>query len=175
MKSALLVIDLQVCYLELNFTLAEQERIIRVTNQNIAEAHHKGWTVIYVKHYFDSFFAKMFFKIFFKGAGIRGATKSVFDPRINIINQNLFEKNTEDTFKSTSLDDFLKEHHIDELYITGLDGTACINATSSGALERNYKVNLIEDSIISASPKRWKSLLSKLLEQKNCKLLPSLH
>ncbi|MDG0817241.1 cysteine hydrolase family protein [Bdellovibrio svalbardensis] len=174
MNTALLVIDLQVCYLELNFSPEERERIVRVTNHNIAEAHRQGWTVIYIKHYFDSFFAKMFFKIFFKGAGVRGTAKSVFDPRINIINQNLFEKNTEDTFKSTNLDAFLKEHQIDELYITGLDGTACVNATSWGALQRNYKVNLIEDSIISVSPKRWKSLLSKLQKQENCKLLPTL-
>lgn len=173
MNKALLVIDLQVCYLELNFTPTQREVVIHNTNLAIEKAHQAGFEIIYIKHYFDHPLAKFFFKTFFKGVGLRGEPKSVFDPRLHLQNKNILEKNTENTFKSTALDSILKEKNIDELFIAGLDGMACVQATTKGALQRDYKVTLIDNAIVSASAKRWNKLKNKLAENKNCRIVPS--
>lgn len=49
------------------------------------------------------------------------------------------------SFKETNLDDVLKSHNIDELYITGFNMEFCILFTSISAADREYDVTVIED------------------------------
>lgn len=49
------------------------------------------------------------------------------------------------SFKETVLDDVLKAHGIDELYITGFNMEFCILFTSIAAADRGYDVTVIED------------------------------
>ncbi len=49
------------------------------------------------------------------------------------------------SFKETNLDDVLKSHNIDELYITGFNMEFCILFTSISAADRGYDVTVIED------------------------------
>ncbi len=49
------------------------------------------------------------------------------------------------SFKDTVLDDVLKAHDVDELYITGFNMEFCILFTSIAAADRGYDVTVIED------------------------------
>ena len=46
------------------------------------------------------------------------------------------------------------------MYIVGLDAAYCINLTSEAARNRNYKVNLIEDAILSESEEMKDSMIT---------------
>ena len=60
-------------------------------------------------------------------------------------------KTGQDSFRKTNLDDILTKNKVNELYIVGLDAAECVYSTVKAAQNRNYKVNLIEEAIISKS------------------------
>jgi nicotinamidase-related amidase len=45
------------------------------------------------------------------------------------------------------------------LYIVGLDAAECVNATVEAAQNRNYRVNLIEEAILSKSKEKKDSMI----------------
>lgn len=173
MNKALLVIDIQPCYLELNATKESAQKLIDNANVAIAKAEAQGIPIVFIKHYFDSFIEKIFFKTFFKGAGLRGMPKSEFDPRLKVAGGLVLEKTTENTFASTHLEKLLKDQGVNELYILGQDGVACINKTTRGALDLGFKVHLVSDAIVSGAPKKWEKLQSEFAKKPNCDFVRS--
>ncbi|MNT56425.1 Isochorismatase family protein [compost metagenome] len=99
--------------------------------------------------------------------------KSKFDPRLNVGNGMVLEKNTENTFASTNLEKHLKDQGINELYILGQDGVACINKTTRAALDLGFKVHLVSDAIVSGAPKKWEKLQLEFAKKANCDFVPS--
>lgn len=57
----------------------------------------------------------------------------------------VFDKHYPISFKDTPLQDYLSEHHISKLYITGFNMEFCILFTSIAAADRGYDVTIIED------------------------------
>lgn len=58
-------------------------------------------------------------------------------------------KNFPSAFQKTELDKILKEKGCNTLYLCGLSATACVLATYFGGMERDYKVFMIKEGIIS--------------------------
>ncbi len=77
-----------------------------------------------------------------------------------------------DAFYNTALDSILVQHGINRLYFAGLDPSYSIGNTLVAAENRNYRVSLIHDAIISKSGVYKKR---KLLEfsHKGCEVLSS--
>ncbi|KHD88896.1 MAG: hypothetical protein OM95_07230 [Bdellovibrio sp. ArHS] len=171
MKKALLVIDLQICYLKLNASEAAATQAIANVNRLTEQALIDGEEVFFIQHFFESLPEKWVLKLFFKGAGLRSDPNAIFDPRLQIRNTKILQKNTQNTFKSTNLHQLLQDSGVEEIAIVGQDGTACVQATAYGALELGYSVKLIDKAILSASPKKWAKIKSHLLTNPRCTLV----
>jgi nicotinamidase-related amidase len=58
-------------------------------------------------------------------------------------------KNFPSAFQKTDLDKILKEKGCNTLYLCGLSAVGCVLATYFGSIERDYKVFMLKDCIIS--------------------------
>lgn len=73
------------------------------------------------------------------------------DKRLSVVSNYEVVKKGKDSFRNTNLDSILISNKVTELYIVGLDAAECVNATVEAAQNRKYKVNLIEDAVLSKS------------------------
>ena len=74
-----------------------------------------------------------------------------YDKRLKIVSDLEVVKRGKDSFRNTNLDSILTSNKVNELYIVGLDAAECVNATVEAAQNRNYRVYLIEEAILSKS------------------------
>lgn len=81
------------------------------------------------------------------------------DKRLKIVSNIEVVKKGKDSFRNTSLDSILICNKVNELYIVGLDAAECVNATVEAAQNRKYKVNLIEDAVLSKSKELTDSMM----------------
>ncbi len=81
------------------------------------------------------------------------------DKRLKIVSALEVVKKGKDSFRNTDLDSILNSNKVNEVYIVGLDAAECINATVDAALNRNYKVNLIDEAILSKSKEMKDSMM----------------
>ena len=89
----------------------------------------------------------------------KGSPGTKIDSRLHIVTNLLFPKHKMDAFFNPNLDIYLREKHIDHLYITGLDAVFCVDHTVKAALNRNYKITYITDAIICFSKERKQQIL----------------
>jgi nicotinamidase-related amidase len=75
------------------------------------------------------------------------------EPRIcrwvSIVNTNDFAKNRTDAFSNRKLEQFLIDHHVDEIFLVGLDAAFCVYYTALGALNRGYRVTVVTDAVMT--------------------------
>ena len=81
----------------------------------------------------------------------KGSLGAEFDKRLKFDSGFEVVKIGNDSFINSNLDSILTRNKISELYIVGLDAAYCINITSIAAKNRNYHINLIEETILSES------------------------
>ena len=89
----------------------------------------------------------------------KGSAGAKYDKRLNIVSGLEVVKNRNDAFRNSNLDNILTGGKINELYIVGLDASECVNTTVEAALNRNYKVKLIEEGILSKSTEMKDSMI----------------
>ena len=87
-------------------------------------------------------------KVFYKGTLEAQDSYSAF-----YIGENL---------QSTGLEEFLRAHNVDELYIAGIVLEYCVKSTAEDALNKDYKVWLIQDAIASFSLEDKEKILKDL-------------
>lgn len=68
----------------------------------------------------------------------------IFQPLISA--KNVFERDTYSAFKKTNLDNYLKENNVNRLILCGIDTDACVLATAFEAFDIGYHIK-IEDSL----------------------------
>lgn len=145
-RKALMVLDLQEGYNGSNprqpATTPAEGSIFATVNRLIDWGVDKGVEVIYVRQVFKN-------SIFVRMHGGRSLGKIIVDRRIKKINENDFEKNRTDAFSNKKLEQFLIEHQVNELYLTGVDAAYCVLYTALGALQRGYKVTVVRDAVRS--------------------------
>ena len=61
---------------------------------------------------------------------------------------NIYSKNKGNAFSNPNLDSFLKQKHINDVFIVGLDATACVYKTSIGAINKGHKEIVLKDALI---------------------------
>jgi len=89
----------------------------------------------------------------------KGSPGAKNDKRLKIVSDLEVVKKGKDSFRKTNLDSILTSYKVNELSIVGLDAAECVNATVEAAQNRNYKVNLIEEAILSKSEEMKDSMI----------------
>lgn len=85
------------------------------------------------------------------GYGPKPGTDSFEFPKSVLINESdpKVIKTFPNAFIKTDLDKILKEKDVNTVFLCGLSATGCVLATYFGAQEREYKVFMIKDAIMS--------------------------
>jgi len=156
-RAALLIIDIQEDYTgpQARKPFRGGDRIVGVSNALLAQAQAKGVVVVYIKNVIDN----PIMSAIMGGLNAPGSPGTEMDRRlIKAPGARTFTKNRSDAFSTPELDAYLRENHVDQILITGLDGAYCVNATARGALNRGYKVTLFQDGIATESSKSIEKL-----------------
>lgn len=128
------------------------DQIARI-NKLIEKASSSGMQVVYIRHLFSN-------NIITRnmiGRTIEDLPGTELDPRIKVVSGNDFTKKISDAFSNPKLSEFLTTHHVNELYLTGLDGLYCVYKTALGGMNRGYHVTVVADTVMSR--KKMKDVL----------------
>ena len=120
------------------------DQIARI-NKLIDKASSSGMQVMYIRHLFSN-------NIITRnmiGRTIEGLPGTKLDMRIKVVSTNEFTKKISDAFSNPKLSEFLTAHHVNVLYITGLDGVYCVYKTALGGMNRDYHVTVVTDAVMS--------------------------
>jgi len=151
-QTVLLLIDLQRDFLEAQGRLpvpsADADRVIGVANRMIEHAQKAGWTMIWIKNEF--LWTQLLGNFSRKFAAIRGSRGSEIDPRINCSTEfKMVVKCEADGFSNTQLDVALKGLAPQRIVVLGLMTDECVQETTKGAIDRGYRVEVVEDGVAS--------------------------
>ena len=138
-KKALVVIDIQ------NDITKHYRDIIDNINSAVDWAVEQEMDVVYIKHNNLSPGTRTF-KPDTKGAE--------FVPELKIVSDNVFIKSKANALTSEELSAYIREHGIDEFYITGADATACVKSTCFNMTKAGYTVHVIRDCVTSYDLKK---------------------
>ena len=151
-QKALMLIDMQRDITEKDgkavLNLEQTDKIIEAVNRVIINSPKLGLLVIYIKNEFEK---GLITSLATKGALIEGSPGAEIDPKIKIINNNIFVKHIMDSFSNAELDKFLIKNKVNHIYFTGLDAKYCVEKTIIAAFNRGYKITVIRDAIASGS------------------------
>jgi len=95
-----------------------------------------------------------------------------FDPRLNIVNDQIFIKvSTGDAFASAELMNYLRSRNASDIIVTGLLAEKCISATALGGVKKGFSVFLVPEAVAGKSEKSKTRALEKL-EKKGIRIIP---
>jgi nicotinamidase-related amidase len=150
LNTALLIIDIQEGTTgevsEAEGYIEQSEDLIPNLNRIIDTALARNWTVIYIGTEVVNPLTKIL-----NNNLARGSLSAEFDKRLNIRSDLVVTKRKYDSFNRTGLDEILKEHGVGSLVVTGLDAGACVYSTIRAALNRGYRVEVIEEGVIAGN------------------------
>ncbi len=161
--TALLVVDVQEDFTRRSrrFGFGEEvlEPFFAALNGMQSAARTKGAPIVHVRNVFEGALARLFSRLVVEGRGIAGRLGTRLDPRLERTpgDEDLV-KTKGDAFSNARLDAVLRDARVGHVLIAGLDGVACVTATARGALQRGYRVTLLEDCILTSRPERWATL-----------------
>ena len=165
-KKALLVMDIQNDFTSPNAKMPvdsiQATDMIKNINSILEQSEHHNYLVVYIRNEFGK--GNFIANIFRNYAAIKGSPGAEFDKRLKVINNNYFSKDEPDAFSSEKLNEFLTANQVDELYICGVFADQCVYWTSRGALNRKYKVNIIEDCVATDDDKAKLKAIEKYKE-----------
>jgi nicotinamidase-related amidase len=155
---ALLVVDIQeVITGDLSIYPGLQEKseiLIQKINQAVDSFEVHNYPVIYIRSEINNPFVNLINSSYAKGSpGVK------YDKRLRIVSDIEVVKTGKDSFRKTNLDDILSKNKVNELFIVGLDAAECVNATVEASQNRNYKVNIIKEAVISKSRSKTDSMM----------------
>lgn len=157
-KSALLVIDIQEAttgHLSMYpFFQKNSDELIKNINRIVDSFNNHNILVIHIRSEISNPLINLL-----NSSYAKGSPGAQFDKRIKTTSGLEVIKRAKDSFKNTNLDSILTSNNISELYIVGLDAAECINATVEASQNRNYKVNLIEEAILSKTTEMKDSMI----------------
>ncbi len=153
---ALVVIDVQK-----DFTSGETydaelvEQTLSRINLLARDARDKGIPVLNVRHVFKGPYVNLLVRLLSGGRGGVGSQGLATDPRLQLGAEAEFVKHRGDAFSNPEFGQWLDRHGIGKLVIAGLDGNACVKSTADGALNRGYRVEIVDDAVLAYSSTGW--------------------
>ena len=158
-KSALLVIDIQEAttgqFSMYPFFRKNSDELIKNINRIADSFNNHNILVIHIRSEISNPLINLL-----NSSYAKGSPGAQFDKRIKTTSGLEVIKRAKDSFKNTNLDSILTSNKVSELYIVGLDAAECINATVEASQNRNYKINLIEEAILSKSTEMKDSMIA---------------
>ena len=136
-KPALLVIDIQNCYLK-HIPDKDKEAVLTRINMYIDMFRNHDFPIIRIYH-------------FSKEHGPSQGTEDFEFPKSVLIQSEdpKVIKTYPDGFNRTDLDKVIKEKDCNTLFLCGLSSVGCVLATWLGAFNHDYKAFLVKDAIMS--------------------------
>jgi nicotinamidase-related amidase len=145
---ALLVIDIQGgttgAESALKPLVEQSGMLLQSVNSVIEEIHKKEHPIIYIRTEVVNPLLNIL-----NNTMARGTEGAELDPRLEIVPGEVVVKRRGDSFWGTDLDRILADRHISELVIVGLDAQQCVKSTVKAAMNRGYRVVVVEDAVIS--------------------------
>ena len=147
-NTALLVIDIQGGTTGETSALAglkeQSEVLIRNVNTLAEEMHSRDQPVIYIR----TEVANPLINVL-NNTMARGSLGAELDPRLRVQPGEVLVKRRNDSFFKTGLDQILEDHQVGNLVLVGLDAGHCVKSTAQAALNRGYRVSVMEDAVIT--------------------------
>jgi nicotinamidase/pyrazinamidase len=157
-KPALLVIDIQEATTgdisTYPFFKNKSEDLINVINQIAVSCKEKNFPVIYIRSEITNPLINIL-----NSSYAKGSPGAALDKRLNLVSGLVVVKKGEDSFRNTNLDSILNGNRVNELYIVGLDAAECVNSTVKAAQNRKYRVNIVEEAVLSKSTELTDSMM----------------
>lgn len=161
---ALLVIDIQEATTGevsmIPFYKSESERLIENINILANTFSKQNLPVIYIRSEISNPLINLLNSSYAKGS--LGAN---LDNRLKIVSGFEIVKSRDDAFFKTALDSVLVKNQINQLYLVGLDAAHCIKVTVEAAQNRNYKIGLIKEALLSESVEMRDSMFVEFAQQ----------
>lgn len=161
---ALLVIDIQEATTGevsmIPFYKSESERLIENINILANTFSKQNLPVIYIRSEISNPLINLLNSSYAKGS--LGAN---LDNRLKIVSGFEIVKSRNDAFFKTALDSVLVKNQINQLYLVGLDAAHCIKVTVEAAQNRNYKIGLIKEALLSESVEMRDSMFVEFAQQ----------
>ncbi len=163
-KPALLIIDIQeVTTGKLSiypYFRENSEKLIQKINQLADSFKIANLPVIYVRSKITNPLINLLNNSYAKGSeGVKN------DRRMKIVSDLEVIKSVKDSFRDTGLDSMLISNKVNGLYIAGLDAAECVNSTVEAAQNRQYKVTIIREAVISKSDAQTDSMMTVFINR----------
>jgi len=157
-QNALLVIDIQEAttgeVASNSFYKANSDKLIENINRISKNFIQQNRSVVYIRGEITDPLINLL-----NNSYAKGSLGAQFDRRLKIDSEFEVVKNRNDAFSNTNLDQILCNNKVNELYIVGLDAAYCVNKTIEAAQNRNYKINLIHEAVLSESVVKKDSMM----------------
>lgn len=171
-QKALVVIDLQESMCGSSGTYPQKEDFVERVNKIIFAAKQNNEKVIYICQEFQRFDC-IFCFLAFGGRLLHGTKSACLCSNLEMTGDSIFIKHQQDAFTSKQFVEYLQTNQINELSIVGLDASACVCKTATGAINRGYTVSLIQDGIIGKHVNITNRTLKKLSKRGIAIISPS--
>jgi nicotinamidase-related amidase len=172
-RKALLVVDIQEDYTGIDAPRSSPFKntaaFVNIVNKVIEVAFKKRMLIIYISHEWPN---NIFYRVVSRGLALAGQPGTRQDDRLAIASAHYFSKHKPDAFSNANLEDLLIRSQVDEVFIVGLDAAGCVYKTALGALNRNYKVSIIIDAVITCM-KRTREQLTGMYQHKGIAVVES--
>lgn len=157
-KYALLIIDIQEATTGdvsmYPFFKKNSDDLIKNINRLIDSFKNQHIPVIYIRSVLSNPLINLL-----NSSYAKGSPGAKYDKRMKTVSGFEVIKKGKDSFRNTNLDSILISNKVSELFIVGLDAAECVNATVEAAQNRKYRVNLINEAILSKSAEAKDSIL----------------
>ncbi len=137
------------------------DRLIAAINTVAARAGSQGIPVLYVRSELAGGPLGPLARLVFGTQAAATHPGGGLDPALADVRE-VFSKQIGDAFSNDELDGYLRRRAVGEVMLMGLDGIACVQRTARGALNRGYRVTLLEDGIVTGAPRVWRRWRAKL-------------
>lgn len=153
MSRAILIIDMQTCYLEDYKNVEYVKDKIDYIKNFLNTKTNQDDCLIYVKHIISNNFVRLILKLFFKSKYLENTIGFEIDPRV------LTDKNHDIYLKkelnSLSNPELLEKILHKEIIILGQDGNYCIKSTVEALLSAGFRTRIDLSGTMAKDKNRW--------------------
>lgn len=136
----------------------QSAELIKKTNEVIVLADSLKIPIVYIQQQTENWFLNWASDNILA----TGSPGVAIDDRVKIMSGNFFTKRKSDAFSNLKLDPFLEAINARTIIITGLDIAGCAGKTAQAALNRGYKVVVVEDAVISETDEKKAESITNL-------------
>lgn len=157
---ALLVIDVQEDFTSVGGKYGWDDSYLKARLRAIEimadKAKKADIPVVAIRHVYRTPLIRLMIRLFGEGRGIPGSKGLGLSPDLSISPDFEVVKGASDSFSSPELEGHLAANRVGTLLLTGLDGCYCVQATANGALNRGYRVEIVQEAVLSRDEAAWR-------------------